>query len=432
MKKSVKWVLAVLGVVVAGVVVGWASGSPNGIHVSEGAKYQYQLINPDDIIIEYSGLKPDSKLSNYKGKYVTDTAMYLSDEVGIYLGDEHFKAKVGEYIKYSDINWTWNLSDFEMYQLMNSQGEASPSLFKGVVVYSDGTEGDISADRVTLEPSADGSQIVVGVWFRDDIFYYKINIQERWGDGESLSEEEKETFKQEGSSSGQEVYTDEVNGAISGKTYSEVDAPEMTNIDWGIFNEAAIECLGEHCYVGDLFVKVGSDPRVDLVEVNNSFNKYYGNTLDKMCLFISDLYETYLRTQDEDGFFDILYVQPTNDNDANGMYDDLYKKYKSDLGEWGGYSSYAEQEAHGLYEQYMYSPSADTFAIGGACLAEIYSHAYNDNDSSASVKLEVLRIYDSLIKSNNSDLYSDYLSAVQEMIENRGEVEGLVYSDLIQ
>lgn len=200
MKKSIKWVLAVLGVVVAGVVVGWASGSPNGIHVSEGAKYQYQLINPDDIIIEYSGLKPDSKLSNYKGKYVTDTAMYLSDEVGVYLGDEHFKAKVGEYIKYSDINWTWNLSDFEMYQLMNSQGEASPSLFKGVVVYSDGTEGDISADRVTLEPSADGSQIVVGVWFRDDIFYYKINIQERWGDGESLSEEEKETFKQEGSS----------------------------------------------------------------------------------------------------------------------------------------------------------------------------------------------------------------------------------------
>lgn len=200
MKKGIKWVLAVLGVVVAGVVVGWASGSPNGIHVSEGAKYQYQLIDPEDIIIEYSGLKPDSKLSDYKGKYVTDTAMYLSDEVGVYLGEEHFKAKVGEYVKYLDINWTWDLSDFEMYQLMKSQGEASPSLFKGTIEYSDGTEGDINADRVTLEESKDGHQILVGVEFRDDTFNYKIAIQELWGDGENLSEEEKEAFKQEGSS----------------------------------------------------------------------------------------------------------------------------------------------------------------------------------------------------------------------------------------
>lgn len=100
------------------------------------------------------------------------------------------------------IDWTWELSDFEMYQLMKSQGEASPSLFKGTIEYADGTEGDISADRVTLEEDTESQQILVGVWFRDDIFYYKINIQERWGDGESLSEEEVETFKQEGSSSG--------------------------------------------------------------------------------------------------------------------------------------------------------------------------------------------------------------------------------------
>lgn len=323
MKKSIKWVLAVLGVVVAGVVIGWASGSPNGIHVSEGAKYQYQLINPDDIIIEYSGLKPDSKLSKYKGKYVTDTAMYLSDEVGIYLGDEHFKAKVGEYIKYSDINWTWNLSDFEMYQLMNSQGEASPSLFKGVVVYSDGTEGDISADRVTLEPSADGSQIVVGVWFRGDIFYYKINIQERWGDGESLSEEEKETFKQEGSSGNN---TDLKEDKL---VYSESDAPGLSSINWGIVNKYYNEVMSSDIGTDvNVFKVIGKDPRIneDWSELNEKFDSLYGNDDRGVYTFLLDLYDSYMQSgMFVLGFADyaFLYIEPYRSNTDSGLYGEV-------------------------------------------------------------------------------------------------------------
>lgn len=221
------------------------------------------------------------------------------------------------------IDWTWELSDFEMYQLMNSQGEASPSLFKGVVVYSDGTEGDISADRVTLEPSVDGSQIVVGVWFRDDIFYYKINIQERWGDGESLSEEEKEAFKQEGSSGNNiDLKEDKL-------VYSESDAPGLSSINWGIVNKYYNEVMSSDIGTDvNVFKVIGKDPRIneDWSELNEKFDSLYGNDDRGIYTFLLDLYDSYMQSgMFVLGFADyaFLYIEPYRSNTDSGLYGEV-------------------------------------------------------------------------------------------------------------
>ena len=325
MKKNVKWALIAGGVVIAGIGVGWASGSPNGIHVSEGAKYQYQLINPDDIIIEYSGLKPDSKLSSYKGKYVTDTAMYLSDEVGIYLGDEHFKAKVGEYVKYSDINWTWDLSDFEMYQLMNSQGEASPSLFKGTVEYADGTEGGIQADAVDLERSKDGNNIVVSISFRGDEFIYNIPILELWDDMDSLSVEEQDAVKSESSS---EVVSSNSSDTADGYiVYSEKDAPGLSSIDWDIVNSIGVNRSMDIDPSVNIFEALGKDPRIngDWSELNKVYTTYYGNDKNDTTRFLNLLCESYLQSGNfVRGYSDYAFLlfEPYRSKTDNGDYGD--------------------------------------------------------------------------------------------------------------
>lgn len=163
--------------------------SVKGIHITEGPKYQYQLINPDDIIVEYSGLKPDRKLSEYDGRYVTDTSVYLSDRVGVYLGEEHFEATVGEYINYIDVDFKWNVSDHDLYLLSRRQLEVSPSLFEGTITYADGYEGSIDAESV--EFSRLGNTLTVKIAFRgEESVSYEIEIPDIWEDGEDLSTED--------------------------------------------------------------------------------------------------------------------------------------------------------------------------------------------------------------------------------------------------
>lgn len=100
---------------------------------------------------------------------------------------------------YTNIDWTWSVSDYELYNTMMKQEEANSELFSGIINYSDGHQETVKADSVNLIWE-DGSTMVVEVEFRGKKFPYKVEIKEIWGDGESLSEEEIETFKQESSS----------------------------------------------------------------------------------------------------------------------------------------------------------------------------------------------------------------------------------------
>lgn len=193
MKKNIKVILAVVGLVVVGGIVALSVGKPNGIRVTEGPKYQYQVISPEDIIVEYSGLKPDKKLSAYDGNYVTDTSVYLSDRVGIYLDENHFEAQVGEYVNYVDVSFKWNVSDKDLYLLSRRGLDVSPSLFEGSIAYTDGYVGSIDAEEVELK--IEGNKLKVYINFRgNDSVGYEIEIPEMWEDM-NLNEESQEDIE---------------------------------------------------------------------------------------------------------------------------------------------------------------------------------------------------------------------------------------------
>lgn len=120
----------------------------SGVHVADGAKYQYQPVNLKDIIVEYSGLKGDKPLSEYDGEYLLDSDVYLGDTVGLYLDGEHYDAEVGEYLPYTDIVWEvinnsefWDVTDYDAKEI-------DPKLFRGVVEYSDGSRYEVTPERV--------------------------------------------------------------------------------------------------------------------------------------------------------------------------------------------------------------------------------------------------------------------------------------------
>lgn len=174
-----------------------------GIRVTDGAKYQFQVIDPEDIVIEYSGLKPDQSLAKYKGKYVTDTSVYLSNQVGVYLGEDHYTATVGEYVQYTDINWKWDSNNnWDMFiNTRNGVTEGDASMFEGIIDYADGTQSSVTADSVELGFEDNGNTEVVSIKFRDDTYTYKFAIPESWwdeGDGSELSAEDLEALKNQG------------------------------------------------------------------------------------------------------------------------------------------------------------------------------------------------------------------------------------------
>lgn len=266
-----------------------------GIHVTDGAKYQFQVIDPEDIVIEYSGLKPDRSLADYKGKYVTDTSVYLSNQVGVYLGEDHYTATVGEYVQYTDINWKWDSNNnWDMFvNTRNGSVEGDASMFEGIIDYADGTQSSVTADSVELGFEDNGNTEVVSIKFRDDTYTYKFAIPEAWwdeGDGSDLSAEDLEALR------GQDTEMTQDGSSTADYVYSLKDVPELTNVDWDLFNQYLSgdgSYSGSDKIKGDIFSSLGRDVRVDWSLVNDSFNQYYGNTDEGMKSFVYDIYDSY-------------------------------------------------------------------------------------------------------------------------------------------
>lgn len=125
-------------------------GKPSGIHMSEGAKYQYQSVEPSDIIVEYSGLKPDCSLDKVDGTYLLDSSVYEGDTFGIYLDGEYFGTTIEEYVPYSDIQWAMvdNTEFWSVYGSRATSDMIDTSMIEGKVIYSDGSEMIIEPERV--------------------------------------------------------------------------------------------------------------------------------------------------------------------------------------------------------------------------------------------------------------------------------------------
>lgn len=440
MKKQVKYGLIAGGVVLVGVAVGWSMGSPKGIHVTDGAKYQFQVIDPEDIVIEYSGLKPDRSLADYKGKYVTDTSVYLSNQVGVYLGEDHYTATVGEYIQYTDINWKWDSNNnWDMFvNTRNGVTEGDASMFEGIIDYADGTQSSVTADSVELGFEDNGNTEVVSIKFRDDTYTYKFAIPESWwdeGDGSDLSAEDLEALRGQGTEMTQDV------SSTADYVYSLKDVPELTNVDWDLFNKYASVNLRND---GNLFSFLGKDVRVDWSLVNDSFNQYYGNTDEGMLRFFSDLFETYEQNKsselDNVGTYgdSCFYLQPINDKIVNGDYDDITKDRSDQL--WSDedycYDSFISVIDKDIsFEEIPFLGDVVIIALEDAkernmdgLLFNELGFEYKDLESACRFGKRLFNGIDSTLYSNHSDLYSSFVDYINTGLSEDGL--NMTYDDI--
>lgn len=331
------------------------------------------------------------------------------------------------------IDWTWSVSDYELYNTMMKQEEANLELFSGIIDYSDGHQETVKADSVDLIWE-DGSTMVVEVEFRGKKFPYKVEIKDNWGDGEKLSEEELEQLKQEEQEQGSEVVD------VNKTRFSLEDAPELTNVDWDLFNEVAAEFLGKSYYLDlqGFYEELGSDPRIDWVEINESFNKYYGNSYDSMMTFVNDLFDTYYDMKicyNRDLYLVNIKIEPTRSNDENGVYESLHEEYNQ-RNKYGGYSSPAEQDAYNdilsCYSNSQVSSKAFNFLSG-------YIQATDEPDEAgiyfASNRkkywIDRLKIYDVLVREYYSDYYDEYLLDIQNKLVDSGYEDIDLYTKII-
>lgn len=440
MKKQVKYGLIAGGVVLVGVAVGWSMGSPKGIHVTDGAKYQFQVIDPEDIVIEYSGLKPDRSLADYKGKYVTDTSVYLSNQVGVYLGEDHYTATVGEYVQYTDINWKWDSNNnWDMFvNTRNGSVEGDASMFEGIIDYADGTQSSVTADSVELGFEDNGNTEVVSIKFRDDIYTYKFAIPEAWwdeGDGSDLSAEDLEALR------GQDTEMTQDGSSTADYVYSLKDVPELTNVDWDLFNKYASASMRSD---SNLFSVIGKDVRVDWSLVNDSFNQYYGNTDEGMKSFVYDLYDTYEQNKDSEldnvgtygdtGFF----LQPIYDKIVNGDYDDITKDrsdpllsnedycYNSFI---SGMDQYISSDDIPLYGDVVIIALEDAKEKNmDGLIFNRFGYEYKDLESACRFGKRLFKGIDSTLYSNHSDLYGSYVDYINTGLSEDGL--NMTYDDI--
>lgn len=440
MKKQVKYGLIAGGVVVVGVAVGWSMGSPKGIHVTDGAKYQFQVIDPEDIVIEYSGLKPDQSLAKYKGKYVTDTSVYLSNQVGVYLGEDHYTATVGEYVQYTDINWKWDSNNnWDMFiSTRNGVTEGDASMFEGIIDYADGTQSSVTADSVELGFEDNGNTEVVSIKFRDDTYTYKFAIPESWwdeGDGSDLSEDDLEALRGQGTEMTQD------GSSTADYVYSLKDVPELTNVDWDLFNKYASVSFHND---GNVFSFLGKDVRVDWSLVNDSFNQYYGNTEEGMKSFVYDLYDTYEQNKgselDNVGTYgdSCFYLQPIYDKIVNGDYDDITKDRRDPL--WSDedycYDSFisvidkdiSSEEIPFLGDVVIIAlEDAKERNMDGLLFNEL-GFEYKDLESACRFGKRLFNGIESTLYSNHSDLYGSYVDYINTGLSEDGL--NMTYDDI--
>lgn len=182
MKKNKKLLIvfaAALVAIVAIMAVLMSGGEPTGIYVTGGTKYQYQLINPSEIMVTRSGMKGDVSLAEYGGRYVLDSATYSGETVGVTIDDKHFVAEIGEYVSYIDVNWAWIVSDFEIFAWLQDSTELNPELFEGVIEYADGATGIVAPYSVS--GSVDGNTVNLVINYMDDDFDYSFNVPDDWG-----------------------------------------------------------------------------------------------------------------------------------------------------------------------------------------------------------------------------------------------------------
>lgn len=411
-----------------------------GIHVTDGAKYQFQVIDPEDIVIEYSGLKPDKSLADYKGKYVTDTSVYLSNQVGVYLGEDHYTATVGEYVQYTNINWKWDSNNnWDMFiSTRNGVTEGDASMFEGIIDYADGTQSSVTADGVELGFEDNGNTEVVSIKFRDDTYTYKFAIPEAWwdeSDGSDLSAEDLEALR------GQDTEMTQDGSSTADYVYSLKDVPELTNVDWDLFNKYASATMRND---GNLFSFIGQDVRVDWSLVNDSFNQYYGNTDEGMKSFFYDLYETYeynkgteldnVGTWGDSGF----YLQPIYDKIVNGDYDDITKDRRDPLlsdedycydSFISGMDQYISSEDIPFYGDVVIIALEDAKErnMDGLIFTR-FNYEYKNLESACRFGKRLFNGIDSTLYSNHSDLYGSYVDYINTGLSEDGL--NMTYDDI--
>lgn len=403
-----------------------------GIHVTDGAKYQYQVIDPEDIVIEYSGLKPDKSLADYKGKYVTDTSVYLSNQVGVYLGEDHYTATVDEYVQYTDINWKWDSNNnWDMFvNTRNGVIEGDASMFEGIIDYADGTQSSISADGVELGFEDNGNTEVVSIKFRDDTYTYKFAIPEAWwdeGDGSDLSAEDLEALR------GQDTEMTKDGSSTADYVYSLKDVPELTNVDWDLFNKYASVSFHND---SNVFSFLGKDVRVDWSLVNDSFNQYYGNTEEGMKSFVYDLYDTYTQNKgselDNVGTYgdSYFYLQPIYDKIVNGDYDDITKDRRDPLLSdedycYDSFISVIDKDISS--EEIPFFGDVVIIALEDAkernmdgLIFTRFGYEYKDLESACRFGKRLFNGIDSTLYSNHSDLYGSFVDYINTGLSEDG------------
>lgn len=411
-----------------------------GIHVTDGAKYQFQVIDPEDIVIEYSGLKPDRSLADYKGKYVTDTSVYLSNQVGVYLGEDHYTATVGEYVQYTDINWKWDSNiNWDMFvSTRNGVTEGDASMFEGIIDYADGTQSSVTADSVELGFEDNGNTEVVSIKFRDDIYTYKFAIPEAWwdeGDGSDMSAEDLEALR------GQDTEMTQDGSSTADYVYSLKDVPELTNVDWDLFNKYASVSFHND---GNVFSFLGKDVRVDWSLVNDSFNKYYGNTEEGMKSFVYDLYDTYTQNKgselDNVGTYgdSYFYLQPIYDKIVNGDYDDITKDRRDPLLSdedycYDSFISVIDKDISS--EEIPFFGDVVIIALEDAkernmdgLIFTRFGYEYKDLESACRFGKRLFNGIDSTLYSNHSDLYGSFVDYINTGLSEDGL--NMTYDDI--
>lgn len=411
-----------------------------GIHVTDGAKYQYQVIDPNDIIIEYSGLKPDQSLAKYNGKYVTDTSVYLSNQVGVYLGEDHYTATVDEYVQYTDINWKWDSNNnWDMFvNTRNGVTEGDASMFEGIIDYADGTQSSVTADSVELGFEDNGNTEVVSIKFRDDTYTYKFAIPESWwdeGDGSELSAEDLEALKN------QDTEMTQDGSSTADYVYSLKDVPELTNVDWDLFNKYASVSFHND---SNVFSFLGKDVRVDWSLVNDSFNQYYGNTEESMKSFVYDLYDTYTQNKgselDNVGTYgdSYFYLQPIYDKIVNGDYDDITKDRRDPLLSDEDYcyersmSSISQNMSYDLIknvgDNVVYALTNASLCNYDGLVFSTSTYQAEDINSALRFGNRMFNGIDSLIASDYPDLYTSYVEYVNTKLIECGW--NMTYDDI--
>lgn len=210
---------------------------------------------------------------------------------------------------YTNIDWAWSVSDYELYNTMMKQEEVNSELFSGIIDYSDGHQETVKADSVNLIWE-DGSTMVVEVEFRGKKFPYKVEIKDGWGDGESLSEEQLEQLKQEEQEQGSEVVdtsgwkatpTDCSDFDLYYKVRVMNDIYDMWERSIRVTNKSdVIDCYNEGDYKGkDLYYttevveKSEWEQAYGNADINDVYKAWGLREYGKMCECFCESYETY-------------------------------------------------------------------------------------------------------------------------------------------